>query len=225
MRRTPAPMFEWRRSTSSNRHRSKLRRRLQHRQDLVFPDPGQRVRSSPLTRLACLGSRSWIGLDPVGGRGAEAGLRGDSRTVDGTERQAEPHSAVGVVSARHATLPLFRCSSEPNHLRRRSQSPAGSLRHDPFSILIVALFSLLSPRSTPARAGPPTSACPSSVGFLTSRNDESGSRPRVCILSPESDRSASALDHRSRLRTHCGSQKMTVAAMQIAEKKVWAHRS
>ena len=29
----------------------------------------------------------------------------------------------------------------------------------------------------------------------------------------------------ARLRTHCGSQKMTVAAMQMAEKKVWAHRS
>ena len=29
----------------------------------------------------------------------------------------------------------------------------------------------------------------------------------------------------SRLRTHCQSQKMTVAAMQMAEKKVWAHRS
>lgn len=28
-----------------------------------------------------------------------------------------------------------------------------------------------------------------------------------------------------RLRTHCGSQKMTVAAMQMAEKKVWAQRS
>ena len=28
-----------------------------------------------------------------------------------------------------------------------------------------------------------------------------------------------------RLRTHCQSQKMTVAAMQMAEKKVWAHRS
>ncbi len=29
----------------------------------------------------------------------------------------------------------------------------------------------------------------------------------------------------ARLRTHNQSQKMTVAAMQIAEKKVWAHRS
>ena len=30
---------------------------------------------------------------------------------------------------------------------------------------------------------------------------------------------------RPRLRTHCGSQKMTVAAMQMADMKVWAHRS
>jgi len=29
----------------------------------------------------------------------------------------------------------------------------------------------------------------------------------------------------TRLRTHCGSQKMTVAAMQMADMKVWAHRS
>ena len=29
----------------------------------------------------------------------------------------------------------------------------------------------------------------------------------------------------SRLRTHCGSQKMTVAAMQMSDMKVWAHRS
>lgn len=29
----------------------------------------------------------------------------------------------------------------------------------------------------------------------------------------------------SRLRAHCGSQKMTVAAMQMADMKVWAHRS
>ena len=29
----------------------------------------------------------------------------------------------------------------------------------------------------------------------------------------------------SRLRTHCGSQKMTVAAMQMADMNVWAHRS
>ena len=30
---------------------------------------------------------------------------------------------------------------------------------------------------------------------------------------------------RIRLRTHCGSQKMTIAAMQMADMKVWAHRS
>lgn len=29
----------------------------------------------------------------------------------------------------------------------------------------------------------------------------------------------------ARLRTHCGSQKMTVAAMQMADMKVWAQRS
>jgi hypothetical protein len=29
----------------------------------------------------------------------------------------------------------------------------------------------------------------------------------------------------SRFRTHCGSQKMTVAAMQMADMKVWAQRS
>lgn len=29
----------------------------------------------------------------------------------------------------------------------------------------------------------------------------------------------------ARLRTHCGSQKMTIAAMQMADMKVWAHRS
>ena len=29
----------------------------------------------------------------------------------------------------------------------------------------------------------------------------------------------------ARLRTHCGSQKMTVAAMHMADMKVWAHRS
>ena len=33
------------------------------------------------------------------------------------------------------------------------------------------------------------------------------------------------LGNLARLRTHCQSQKMTVAAMQMAEKKVWAHRS
>jgi hypothetical protein len=30
---------------------------------------------------------------------------------------------------------------------------------------------------------------------------------------------------RPRLRGHCGGQKMTVAAMQIADMKVWAQRS
>jgi hypothetical protein len=30
---------------------------------------------------------------------------------------------------------------------------------------------------------------------------------------------------RARLRTHCGSQKMTIAAMQIADMNVWAQRS
>jgi nitrate/nitrite transporter NarK len=29
----------------------------------------------------------------------------------------------------------------------------------------------------------------------------------------------------ARLRTHCGSQKMTVAAMQMADMNVWAQRS
>ena len=33
------------------------------------------------------------------------------------------------------------------------------------------------------------------------------------------------LQEQTRLRTYYGSQKMTVDAMQMAEKKVWAHRS
>ena len=141
-----------------DRHRAQSRRRGQHRQDLVLPDPGKGVGSPPLTGFARLGRRSWIGLDPIGGRGAEAGLRrGDSGTVGGTERHVEPHLAVGDVSARHATRPLFRGSSEPNHLHRRSQppreaaarvaAPPGDLRPPYVTatrsilILIVALFS------------------------------------------------------------------------------------
>ena len=34
-----------------------------------------------------------------------------------------------------------------------------------------------------------------------------------------------AAEATARLRTHCGSQKMTVAAMHMADMKVWAHRS
>jgi len=42
---------------------------------------------------------------------------------------------------------------------------------------------------------------------------------------PSLTRLTSALPPTTRLRTHYVSQKVTVAAMQIAEKKVWAHRS
>ncbi len=34
-----------------------------------------------------------------------------------------------------------------------------------------------------------------------------------------------AVGLQARLRTHCGSQKMTIAAMQIADMNVWAQRS
>src|SRR5262245_49439294 len=74
---------------------------------LAVPYPGQRVGTTASTRLLLLGRQPRIGFDPIGGGGAEPGLRGgDGRDVALTGLHVQPRLAVGDVSARQALILL-----------------------------------------------------------------------------------------------------------------------
>ena len=81
-------------------HRADAGCGLQHRHDLAVPDPGKRVGTAAATRRLLLGRQPRIGFDPIGGGGAEPGLRGgDGGDVALTGLHVQPHLAVGDVAA------------------------------------------------------------------------------------------------------------------------------
>src|SRR4030081_170184 len=88
-------------------HRADTGGGLQHRHDLAIPHPGERVGTAASTRLLFLGRQPRIGFDPIGGGGAEPGLRGsDGGNVALTGLHVQPRLAVGDVSARQALILL-----------------------------------------------------------------------------------------------------------------------
>jgi hypothetical protein len=98
---SPAKLLE-------NRDRADARGGLQHRHDLVLPHPGKRVGTPPRTGRPLLGRRPRVGFDPIGGSGAESGLRGsDGRRIGLTGLHVQPRLAIGDVSARQALILLM----------------------------------------------------------------------------------------------------------------------
>ena len=90
-----------------DRHRADARGGLQHRHDLALPHPGERVGTPPPTGRLLLRRQPRIGFDPIGGGGAEPGLRGsDGGGIGLTGLHVQPRLAVGDVSARQALILL-----------------------------------------------------------------------------------------------------------------------
>jgi hypothetical protein len=88
-------------------HRADAGCGLQHRHDIAVPHPGKRVGTAASTRLLLLRRQPRIGFDPIGGGGAEPGLRGgDGRDIALTGLHVQPRLAVGDVSARQALILL-----------------------------------------------------------------------------------------------------------------------
>ena len=79
-----------------DRHRPQAGGSLEHRHDLAVPDGGDRIGAAP-TACAMPGrGQPGILLEPVGGRGAEAGLRrGDRGRVGRSMGHIQSHLAVG----------------------------------------------------------------------------------------------------------------------------------
>ena len=90
-------------------HRADAGCGLQHRHDLAVPYPGERVGTTASARPLLLRRQPRIGFDPIGGGGAEPGLRsGDGRDVGLTGLHVQPRLAVGDVSARQVLILLVR---------------------------------------------------------------------------------------------------------------------
>src|SRR6195256_4197094 len=88
-------------------HRADAGGALQHEHDLAVPYPGERVGTTASTRLLLLGGQPRISFDPIGGGGAEPGLRSrDGRDVALTGLHVQPRLAVGDVSARQVLILL-----------------------------------------------------------------------------------------------------------------------
>src|SRR5712691_384814 len=88
-------------------HRAQAWRALQYRHDLAVPHPGKRVGTAAPTRALLLGRQPRIGFDPIGGGGAEPGLRGsDGGNGALTGLHVQPRLAVGEVSARQVLILL-----------------------------------------------------------------------------------------------------------------------
>jgi hypothetical protein len=107
-----------------DRHRAKAGCGLQHRHDLAVPHLGKRVRPAASTRLLLLRRQPRIGFDPIGGGGAEPGLRGgDGGDVALTGLHVQPRLAVGDVSARQVLiLPDEESDAAPNRSDRQTTS-------------------------------------------------------------------------------------------------------
>ena len=89
-----------------NRNRPDARRRLQDRHDLGVPNLRERIGPAAATRRLLLGWQTWIVLDPIAGRGAEAGLGGGNGGVVGLSvTHVQPHLVVGDVEAGQALIP------------------------------------------------------------------------------------------------------------------------
>ena len=88
-------------------HRADAGGGLQHWHDLAVPYPGKRVGTTASTRLLLLGRQPRISFDPIGGGGAEPGLRSrDGRDVALTGLHIQSRLAVGDVSARQVLILL-----------------------------------------------------------------------------------------------------------------------
>jgi hypothetical protein len=91
-----------------NCHRAQAGGSLQHRHDLALPYPGERVGTPTPARHLLLGRQPRVGFDPVGGGGAQAGLRGsDGGRFSLTGLHVQPRLAVGDMSARQALILLI----------------------------------------------------------------------------------------------------------------------
>src|SRR5262249_50875563 len=134
VRRTPAasPGSRWRISSKMATARMLGAPSLQHRHDLAVPYPGKRVGTTASTRLLLPRRQPRIAFDPIGGGGAEPGLRGgDGRDVALTGLHVQPRLAVGDVSARQVLILLVIEESDdaPNRSDRQTDvCPLGKTR-------------------------------------------------------------------------------------------------
>src|SRR5436305_467125 len=123
-------------------HRADARCGLQHRRDFAVPHPGKRVRTTAPTRALLLRRQPRIGFDPIGGGGAEPGLRGgDGRDGALTGLHVQPRLAVGDVSARQALILLVMKNQmlEPNRSDRQTASAPWGKRAAGGSLTTVGL--------------------------------------------------------------------------------------
>jgi hypothetical protein len=80
--------------------RTDARRRRQHRHDLALPYAGQRIGTATAARHLLLRWQPWIGFKPIGGCGAEPGLRrSGGRGVGVARTHIQPHLTVVDVEA------------------------------------------------------------------------------------------------------------------------------
>src|SRR5205814_77879 len=88
-------------------HRADAGCGLKHRHDLAVPHPGKRVGTPAPTQALLLRWQPRISFDPIGGGGAEPGLRSsDGGNVALTGLHVQPRLAVGEVSARQVLILL-----------------------------------------------------------------------------------------------------------------------
>jgi hypothetical protein len=88
--------------------RPDARRRFQDRHDFGVPNLSERIGPPASARRLFLGGQTRIVLDPVAGRGAEAGLGGGNSGVVGlSETHIQPHLMVGDVEAGQALIPRY----------------------------------------------------------------------------------------------------------------------
>ena len=96
---TPPDLFQ-------HGNRANARRCLQHRHDLCVPDGGKWIGAPSAALRRFLRRQARILLDPVAGRGAEAGLGGsDGRVVGLSVNHVKPHLVVGYVEAGQCLIP------------------------------------------------------------------------------------------------------------------------
>ena len=89
----PADLFE-------DPDRAQARRRLEHRHDLLVPDPGQRIGTAARARLGLLRGQHRIGRQAIARGGADPCLGGgDRRRVGDTQAHEHPHLTIGDVAA------------------------------------------------------------------------------------------------------------------------------